>query len=97
MNVITLTRDEYAAQITAHLIAAADAAHAQYPQYAGHWDGWVAMRATREVRTKGGVRVTAGEVVLVDPATLTGGGSPIFHSSRGQIDAAGHDGMVEAL
>ncbi len=40
--------------------------HAQYPQYAGHWDGpeWVLVRVTRRIRTKLGVAFERGELAL---------------------------------
>ena len=53
------------------LITEAAEAHAQYPQYAGHWDGWRVAEITRNVRTKMGQAFRAGELVLVAPDTRT--------------------------
>lgn len=39
--------------------------HRQYPQYRGHWNGWVAGVVTQEHRSKGGVQAAAGDVVLM--------------------------------
>jgi hypothetical protein len=49
----------------AGLVAQANAQRA-FPQYAGHWDGpeWVLLRAKRDERTKMGLAVAAGDVVL---------------------------------
>ena len=40
--------------------------HAEYPQYVGYWDGpeWTLAKATTAVRSKGGVQVETGDVVL---------------------------------
>ena len=43
----------------------AEAKHAQYPQYVGHWDGWRIAEITRTVRTKLGTAFEAGDLVLV--------------------------------
>jgi hypothetical protein len=51
------------------MVAAADASHAQYPQYAGHWDGWVMAVARRSVRSRGKEIVAKNEPVLFDPAS----------------------------
>jgi hypothetical protein len=55
---------------TAALIAAADAAHTEFPQYAGHWDRWVAIVADRDVKHRGRVVVPAGTAVLMDPSSV---------------------------
>lgn len=47
--------------------ASAEAAHAQYPQYAGHWDTWTAGTVTKRIRTKLGVAFEKGDEVLVSP------------------------------
>lgn len=49
------------------LIAEANRAHAQYPQYKGHWDGFILVRATRVMRGKGGLYAEAGELLLAQP------------------------------
>lgn len=52
------------------LIAEAAAAHAQYPQYEGHWDGWRVAEVTRRQVSKGRREAfRAGELVLVAPDT----------------------------
>lgn len=53
------------------LIAEAADAHAQYPQYEGHWDTWRVAEITRPVRTKMGQAFRAGELALVAPETYT--------------------------
>jgi hypothetical protein len=50
---------------------AAERAHAQYPQYAGHWDGWELAEVTRRVTTKGGLAFEPGDLVLRNPKTRT--------------------------
>lgn len=50
------------------LIAAAEAAVAQFPQYAGKFAGLSIGRAKRTVRTKMGVACRKGEYVLYNPA-----------------------------
>jgi hypothetical protein len=57
--------------ITAELIAAAEASHAKYPHYRGHWDGWVPVRIRRNLRSRGAPIATKGEIVLMDPNSLT--------------------------
>ena len=44
----------------------AKAAHAQYPQYAGHWDGpeWILVEVTRTVKTKLGAAFVKGDISL---------------------------------
>lgn len=60
------------AQIGEDLRATAAAAHAQYPQYKGHWDGWVVAQIKRQIRTKAGVAFTKGEWVLAKPEIREG-------------------------
>lgn len=63
-----------AAQATTFLREEADAAHTQYRQYRGHWDGWVLGRLLRTVKTKAGVAGRKGDLVLFNPtpdASLT--------------------------
>lgn len=52
-----------------HLIEAAEATYAPYPQYAGHWDGWVLAVAKRPIRCHGKQVVDKGEAVLFDPTS----------------------------
>ena len=54
----------------AGLKAEAEAAHAQFPQYKGHWDGWKLARITRRIRTKLGVAFEPGDVVLAKDETI---------------------------
>lgn len=49
------------------LIAAADERHAEHPQYAGHFDGWIVAVAKRAVRSRGKEVVAKGEAVLFNP------------------------------
>lgn len=51
------------------IVDQANAAHRQYPQYAGHWDGpeWRVVRVTRRVETKMGVAFEAGDVTIGNP------------------------------
>ncbi len=39
-----------------------------YPHYLGHWDAWILVEITAQVRTKGGVAFEDGDVVLARPA-----------------------------
>jgi hypothetical protein len=70
----------------------------RYPQYAGHWDGWVLVRFTRELVTKGGLRFRAGDYTL---AHRNGG---IFNTSqwmawslRGGLDVSIPHGYCEEV
>lgn len=47
----------------------ADAKMAQYPQYAGAFDGFVPVVCKRDVKSRGAVIVRKGEVTLVDPTS----------------------------
>ncbi len=51
------------------LTAAAYERHADHPQYAGHFDGWVVAVAKRSVRSRGQEIVSKGEAVLFDPTS----------------------------
>lgn len=65
-----------------HLARAwAEREHAPYPQYAGHWNGWVVCKVTTDLRSKGGVQAKAGDWVL---AYTTGGyaAQATFYSLR---------------
>ena len=50
--------------LTSTIRAEAEAKHAQYPQYAGHWDGWGLVQVTRRVKTKMGEAFKKGEIAL---------------------------------
>lgn len=52
--------------LTTSLRNHAKAAHAQYPQYDGYYDSWTLGEITRRVRTKGGVDVAIGTLVLAN-------------------------------
>lgn len=51
------------------LVAEADTAHLQHPQYREHWGGWRVAEVTRRIRTKLGVAFEPGDLVLVSPKT----------------------------
>jgi hypothetical protein len=52
------------------LIAQANADHAQYPQYQGHWDdSWGLGRVRKRIRMKAG-DVEAGTLVLISPKPI---------------------------
>lgn len=46
------------------LIAAASAAHANFPQYKGHWDDFVLVRVTATIKTVLGLAFGKGEIAL---------------------------------
>lgn len=76
MTAKTQTRATHATQaVTGHLAAAiraqADADHAQYPQYAGHWDDWRLAEITRDVKAHGAYAFRKGDLVLVSPEVWT--------------------------
>jgi hypothetical protein len=50
--------------LTSRFRAEAEAKHAQYPQYKGHWDGWGLVQVTRRVKTKCGEAFKKGEIAL---------------------------------
>ncbi|MEK6443690.1 hypothetical protein [Pseudonocardia sp. T1-2H] len=47
--------------------AEAEAAHAAYPQYLGHWTDWTLVEITEHVRTKSGIAFEPGDLVLANP------------------------------
>lgn len=49
----------------------AEARHSQYPQYAGHWNGWTLMQITRRIAKRGTVFFDKGDLVLVSPERRT--------------------------
>lgn len=79
---------------TYHLIVElAQRDHVQWPQYVGHWTGdeWKLGWVTRTVRTKGGVRFKAGDIVIYrdrDPEDPYVPECATVYSVRGQIDCA---------
>lgn len=58
------------ATITERLIAEAEAQHTQHAQYDSHWDGWVAVRAIKDIKVRGTVVLAKGEFALMDPTTI---------------------------
>jgi hypothetical protein len=44
---------------------------AQYPQYAGHFDGYVLVKVKKTVKTKMGLAFESGEVAIAKPTTET--------------------------
>jgi hypothetical protein len=49
------------ANIAANVKAQAEATHAAFPQYKGHWDGWVLVEVTKNIKTKLGQAFRKGE------------------------------------
>lgn len=45
----------------------AEASHAEYPQFAGYWDGWQLVRIKREVETKAGMAFRKDDITIVRP------------------------------
>lgn len=57
--------------IKAELLAVADASHAEFPQYAHHWDQWVVAQAGPNGCTnKWGQGAAPGEYLLLNPASF---------------------------
>lgn len=78
------------------IVRLADRRHAEFPQYAGHWNGWTLGRARRTVVTKGGRRFVGGDVVLVEPAAqrtaISMYAEKTAYSVRGAVDCSvGYD------
>lgn len=74
------------------IIAEAADAHAQYPQYEGHWDGpeWRLAVFTGRVRTKGGIAFEKGDVTIARPPANRDEHDrhPVAYSRRNRIDTA---------
>lgn len=69
------------------MISLADAAHADYPQYHGHWDNAELAVARRNISTKGGPVAAQGELVLVSAAPVGDPvGGPRVYAQQRQID-----------
>lgn len=85
---INLSRDTASAR--AAIITLADARHAQYPQYVGHWDGgeWQIGVIHRRVRTKLGVAFEAGDVVLWRDQRDEENSYLTAYSVRNEVDTA---------
>ena len=64
--------------------AEAAAKHAQYPQYAGHWDGaeWFLVHIRRQIGTKMGAAFAKGEIAMAkyDPIDLDADGMLVVYS-----------------
>jgi hypothetical protein len=92
---LTLKPASHAA-IRMAVILEADERHAQYPQYAGHWDGveWQPVVFTRNVRTKGGLAFEKGDVTIARPPAYRDEHDhyPVAYSRRNHIDTAVHLG-----
>ena len=73
-----------AAEAAAVARAIADRDHAEYPQYAGHWDDWGLAQVTTDLISKGGVQAHEGDIVLYRrPTSLLGYGEHgTFYSLR---------------
>ena len=52
---------------TVYLLNQAENDLSHYPQYSGHWNGWVLAKVTRDVKTKLGMAFRRGDLVLVEP------------------------------
>ena len=57
--------------IRAARIAQANETHADFPQYAGHWNDWSVGRIKRNLRNRGAQIASKGQIVLVDVSSLT--------------------------
>ena len=66
------------ARMRQNIIDTAARAHAQYPQYAGYWNGpeWKLVVVTRDVKTKMGLAFRAGDYTLARPDTAIPGDKP---------------------
>jgi len=60
--------------LRAMIVDAADASHAQFPQYAGHWGGpeWEVVRVRSQIETKLGIAFEAGDVTIAKRLFLGG-------------------------
>jgi hypothetical protein len=56
--------------VLAELLDQANTAHAQYPQYAGHFDGYVLAQVRTPRRSRGQQIMTRGQFVLLDPTSF---------------------------
>ncbi|HEV3072126.1 MAG TPA: hypothetical protein VGY76_11965 [Solirubrobacteraceae bacterium] len=85
---INLSPDPVSAR--AAIVQLADTAHAEYPQYAGHWDGeeWQVGIIRRRVSTKAGIALEPGDIVLWRDERDEETRCPIAHSVRNEIKTA---------
>lgn len=83
---------DHAALSVAHTILKmdADARHAAYPQYAGHYDGWGVCRVLVRVKTKAGVAFEAGDLAIYKVERRDIAGEPpiavTLYSNRNGVD-----------
>jgi len=74
------------------IVALADRRHAAYSQYAGHWSGpeWNVGTIRADIRTKGGLRFAAGDVVIYKTfsAAWMSRADTTAYSVRGGVDCA---------
>lgn len=76
----------------------AEAAHAQYPQYQGHWSGpeWVLVQVVRKVRTKLGVAFEKWDLAIAKRDTLEGKSVWSVYSTKNRVDTVlDSDSVVE--
>ena len=68
----------------------AEAAHARYPQYRGHWDDHVLVIVNKRVVTKMGLAFEKGEMAMAEPGlsddVLVGSPLRSVYSRRTQIN-----------
>jgi hypothetical protein len=67
--------------LAAEVRRVAEAAHAQHPQYRGHWEGWSLGRMKRDLEMAGGV-IVEGDILLVK-AWPAQGDIPAYSVRRG--------------
>jgi len=67
---------------------------AQYPQYAGHFDGYVAVRIKRDVRTKMGLAFEKGEIAIAQPTADADGFRTVW-SVKNKVDTSVRASHVE--
>ncbi len=90
--------------IRKQLVAKADAQMARWPQYKGHFDGYVVVRVKKDLKTKMGLAFAAGEVAIASPAVHFPDGGPYtkipfvtVYSSRNACDTSIRKSQVEFL
>jgi hypothetical protein len=68
---------------------------AQYPQYANHFDGYVAVRIKRDIRTKMGLAFQKGEIAIGRPAAE--GDYRTVWSAKNKVDTSVRASHVEVV
>lgn len=85
--------------LRAELIAQADAAHSQHPQYKNHWDNWGLARIKRKITTRSpDWDLEEGMVVLLEP--LPPGWNPAYrtvYNSKSHCDSMVPASRIEEL